>query len=298
MKNIKIITFLLVFILGLCSTKTAEADLRVEDFYPKAESLQLTANSALVWNLDTGQVLFSKDPTASRVPASLTKLVTAMVVLDSKTSLKKICTLRPDNEVGGARLAAKTGSKFTLNDALTASLVGSLNNTTNMVAGCIGLSKEQFTEKMNKKALSLGAVNSVFYEPTGMDPRNMVTAEDVSRIAKAAFTNGTIQKMSQKPTFTLCSLSNPKACYKVKNTDVLLLDKSIKVVGGKTGYLDEAMFNFTAVVKDKSGSLVGVVVLGSNTKANSFAETKRLAEYASQTKLWNQYSPQILAINN
>ncbi len=297
--KIKLVTICVSLLVSLSGFQgVAQASLRVEDFTSQLENLQLSAEAALAWNVDTGQILFSKGGSVPRVPASLTKLVTAMVVLDSNVPLKKKCKLVPENEVGGARLPAKIDTQYLLRDALTVSLVASLNNTTNMMAGCIGLNQAQFVERMNKKAHQLGAVHTLFYEPTGMDIRNVVTAEDMVKIADTAFKNPVIQRISQKQTFSFCSLGVKRYCFNLRNTNALLADKGFKVMGGKTGFLEESMFNFVSILKDKSGTKIGVVVLGSDTKANSFAEAKRLIEYASQKRLWNEFSPKILAVNN
>jgi serine-type D-Ala-D-Ala endopeptidase (penicillin-binding protein 7) len=254
-----------------------------------AQYEEFTAKSYIVLDAKTGEQLLAKDTEQLWVPASLTKLVTALVVLDAKPNLKKSIAMAKDDEVGGARIATRAGVKYTVSDLLHASLIASANNATNALSRSIGLSKEDFVARMNAKAKELGAASTVFYEPTGIDPRNMTTASDYARITKAAFSNPSISKIAKLQKYSFRSTNNRKYSHSIKSTNKLLGDAELGSVVGKTGYLDESRYNFVAEVNDRLGNDFIVVVLGSSNSAAQFQETKKLTLMGTLAKAF--FSP-------
>lgn len=254
---------------------TASANVTINDF--ATSHATVAAVSAVVIDQSTGEVLFSKNASESRVPASLTKLVTALVVLDTKPNMNKLCTMRPEDEVGGARINTYVGAQYKLGDLLNAALVASANNAASAVAHCIGIGDAQFVSKMNEKAQQFNATHTHFVEPTGMDPANATTAEDFARIANAALSTKKIQDIVRKKSITISTVGTlPKKTHYLKTTDLLLHDSAIRPLGGKTGYLDESLYNFVGSFKNPNGRFIITVVLGSPDKQQSFADTKSL----------------------
>jgi D-alanyl-D-alanine endopeptidase (penicillin-binding protein 7) len=240
----------------------------------------ISAKAALVLDANTGKILTSNNSAALWTPASLTKLVTAMVVFDTKPNLNKIVTMAASDEVGGARLATRAGTKYKLKDLLYDSLINSHNNTTAAVARSTGLSMDAFTARMDAKVVSLGARHSQFGDPTGMDVTNQITAEDMAVIAKAAFAYPQIRTIMQTSSYKFVAVNNKKMVHTARNTDKLLGESSFSVVAGKTGYLDESMYNFVAQLHRPSQDDLIVVVLGVKNGPSRFAETKALALWA------------------
>lgn len=261
--------------------------------------LGFSAEAYAVVDTSDGKVLVEKNKAEIWPPASLTKLVTAMVVLDAKPNLTKSFAIIKDDEVGGARLATKTGVKYKIKDLLYASLVASANNAVNALARSSGLSKEKFVEKMNLKAKELGATNTVFYEPSGINEKNHTTAEDYIKVTMAAYNYPLIADAASRENYRVVSTSNKKYVHNLKNTNKLLTDETLSVLG-KTGYLNESKFNFTSMISDKFGNKFAVVVLGSSSSKNQFMETKELAALAGLIKTFKTASSVVLGttVNN
>jgi D-alanyl-D-alanine carboxypeptidase len=164
-----------------------------------------------------------------------------------------------------------------VNDLFNASLIASANNATNALARSTGISRGEFVKLMNEKALSLGATNTLFVEPTGISENNFTTATDFVKIAKVAFENKLISGVSQKKDYKFSAVNNKKYVHKIKSTNQLLGSEDLIIKGGKTGYIDESQYNFVTRMQDKSGKDVIVLVLGSKDKQSEFLEAKKLA---------------------
>lgn len=264
-----------------------------------ADMAGISAQAYIVMDAKTGAILAAKNENLPRVPASLTKLLTALVVLDSKIKLTKTVAMTADDQIvgncgsGGACIKAKAGVKFTVDGLLRAALMPSANNAANALARSTGFKPGDFAARMNKKAESLGAINTHFNEPTGLDSDNITTAQDYAKIVAAAFQNPYLRKIAALQTFTLRSVNNSRYNQVIKNTDKLLGDKDIKILGAKTGYLDEAKYNFAAYAQYRGGDKLAIVVLGEDHLYSAFAETKLLASLAEEAKalaLMNQNS--------
>ena len=255
-----------------------------------AGALGMKSQAYILVDAKTGEVLVNQNETLVWPPASLTKLITALVVLDAKPNLNKLVTITAADQtaggckVGGACLPTKAGVKYKLKDLLYAALVSSYNNAANASSRSLGLTPEKFAERMNQKAAELGAVNTKFYEPTGMNPANHTTAADYAKIAKAAFSQPTILKMAQTQSYSFSASNNAKYRHTIKNTNKLLATSGLTMLAGKTGYLDESRYNFVSLAKDMDGKEVIVVVLGSPTYAEIFSDTKILAGLAREVR--------------
>jgi serine-type D-Ala-D-Ala endopeptidase (penicillin-binding protein 7) len=213
-----------------------------------------------------------------------------LVVLDTKPKLTKIFAISAIDQTlgacssGGACIKAKPGVKFTVDGLFHALLLPSANNAASALARSTGMSAGQFAAAMNKKAQSLGATSSHFNEPTGMDPANKITASDYAKIVTAAFESPYLRNISSVAKYTLRSTNNSKYNQVIKNTDKLLADSDIVVLGAKTGYLDEAMYNFGSLVKYSGGQELAIVVLGEDHLYTAFDETKQLIGLAQVAK--------------
>jgi D-alanyl-D-alanine carboxypeptidase len=286
MKKIKL--FLFIVSLFILMPFTSSALVMPQSGNKLADMAGISAQAYIVADADTGQILISKNPELAWTPASLTKLVTALVVLDTKPKLSKAVAITSQDQKlgacmsGGACIKAKAGVKFTVDGLFHAALMPSANNAANALARSTGLSKEQFSAKMNEKAASLGALGTHFNEPTGMDPSNVITAADYAKIIVAAFSNPYLRKISGLSKYTLRSTNNIRYNQTIKNTDKLLADLGIQILGAKTGYLDESKYNFAALIQEAGGRRLAVVVLGEDHLYTAFDETKLLAYLAKE----------------
>jgi len=278
MKKITIAAGMLILYLILPLTSFA---LQMPDMSDSGES-GIAAQAYVVINPSTGEVLAQKNPDAQWVPASLTKLVTALVFLDAKPNFNHVIVIQKSDQdlggcsQGGACLPTKPGVAYRLRDLFYASLIASDNNATMAVARSTGLPADQFVLLMNQKAQNLGARGTHFVEPAGMDPANVITASDYAKIAAAAFQNSLIQLTDAKSTYSFKSANNKKYFHTIKNTDKLLGDDRLTVIGAKTGFLDESKHNFSALIQDQLGNNLLVVLLGSATPASQFSDARQL----------------------
>ncbi|MFO0764494.1 MAG: serine hydrolase [Patescibacteria group bacterium] len=243
--------------------------------------------SAVIYVPSTNKTIYAFKPDKPHSAASLSKLVSALVFLDRNVSWTKAMKSIQADEVGGGRLRVNVGTRLTVRDWWNAAIGASVNNAMNVVARSTGLSNAVFVQRMNAKAKALGAVHSVFHEPTGMDEDNTTTASDMAKIAKAAFSSPDVRSASATKShqYTLATTGALRT-YNTTNVD-FIDDPSLWTVGAKTGFLYESMYNLVAELQpvDANGVRnpkkdVIVVVLGAPSKASSVESVKRMADWA------------------
>jgi D-alanyl-D-alanine carboxypeptidase len=180
-------------------------------------SPKISAKSAVVLNQSTGEVLFQSNGDVPRVPASLVKLTTVLVALDTVPDWNANCYLNSSDQVGGVRLTFSKGYTYKLSDLLKSALVPSFNDAAHALARCSGISMEQFIIRMNEKVKQLGAWNTSFVEPTGLSVKNTTTALDIARIANAAFSTEKIRDITSQKSVVVCSVKPTKKCHNFQN---------------------------------------------------------------------------------
>lgn len=295
MKRIILLLILIIFVFAFPGFSQAlQMPNNIDDL---AGNYDFSARSYLVLDKATGKILVSKEPELLWTPASLTKLVAVMALLDTNPKLSKIITMKKSDEVGGARLSTKAGITYSLKDLLYATLIASANNAANALVRGSGLSQSKFVEKMNQKAKDLGAKNTIFFEPSGISEKNKTTATDFAKIAKAAFENPLIASIAANPNYSFRAINNKRYVHNLKNTNKLLGDDAFGAIYGKTGYLEESMHNFAAKATDRDNNELLVVLFGSNTTASQFKETKNLFELGGLAKLFNNFKIAALGSN-
>lgn len=243
--------------------------------------------AAVIYVPSTNKTLYAFKPDKPHVAASLSKLVGALVFLDKKPAWTTTVKSIQADEVGGGRLRVDVGTKLSVRDWWNAAIGASVNNAMNVVARSTGYAPATFAQKMNAKAKALGATQSVFYEPTGMNEKNMTTASDMAKIAKAAFASPDIRLASAAKTHQYrLATTGALRSYNTTNGE-FIDDPSLWMVGAKTGFLYESMYNLAAElqpvnaagVRDPKKEVI-VVVLGSPTKQSSFDSVKKMAAWA------------------
>lgn len=261
-----------------------------------ADMFGINAESYVVMDAATGQILMNKNSDEQRIPASLTKLVTALVVLDTKPNLYRSVTMTAADQVagwctsGGVCVKSRSGVKFTVDGLFNATIILSANNAANALARSTGLSPAQFAARMNKKAQQIGATHSHFNEPTGLDSGNVITAEDYAHIVTAAFSNPYLSKIAGKQSYFLKSTNYASYNQTIQNHDKLLGSDNLQLLGAKTGYLDQSKYNFAALVQNKSQQRLAIVVLGENHLYTAYDETETLAMLADQAQALAMFS--------
>jgi len=276
--------FLIIFFLALAPFKTSAVPIVRADFISPSYS-SFSFVSAVVIDAESGKELFSYNADEKRPAASLTKLLGAMVVLDSVKNLNKNIWLYGSDRVGGQSLNVKIRAQFRTIDLLYASLMYSANNAANALYRATGLSQKNFIKKMNAKAAKLGAANSAFFDLSGIKKENVTTAADMAKIARAAFGYKKISEITSMQEKTITAVI-PRKNFYFKNTNKLVRDNdgSYVITGSKTGFLGENYVNLAVKIRTEKGNDVVVVVLGDKTLEEGFTNAKMLADWT-----WSNY---------
>ena len=162
--------------------------------------LPLAARSVILLDAKTGDVLYEKNPDEVEYPASTTKILTALLVIESGDLAKSVTIQPEDTRVEPSALDCKPGEQYSRKDLLFALLLKSANDVALALARDNAGSVEAFVEKMNRRARELGAVASHFTNPHGLhDPHHFTTARDLARIARVAMQNPLFREIVSTP---------------------------------------------------------------------------------------------------
>ena len=274
--------------------ETAQYELEMQQVYNKAVESntregwpagpQIFGESAIVIDMDTGTVLYEKGADETRYPASITKVLTALVAIENSTmdtpvtfSQASIDTLRP----GYAHIAMRPGETITMSDALHALLLASANEAGYAIGETVAGSHEKFVEMMNEKAKELGCTNSQFVNTNGMyDPNHYTTPRDMALIAMAAFKHEEFRQIEQVLQYTIPPTNlepEPRTFqqkHKMRRVGHRFYDE--RCVGGKTGYTDEASNTLITYMESEGRHLVCVDMC---SRKDIFPDTKAMCDY-------------------
>ena len=230
---------------------------------------------------NTGKVLYQKDADLRLPPASTTKVLTAILTLESSRKLKDMLTVsKADTRVPASKLYLRPGQTISIQDLLYALLLSSANDASLVLAEGVGGTVDRFAELMTNKAHDLGAVNSHFSNPHGLTaPDHYSTARDLAILFRYAMKNPTFREIVQT---RISSVSSSSVVRKkvvarrisVRNHNRLLWNFD-GAIGGKTGYTVAAQKCFVGAVQRNGVTLI-VSILGAR---DQWGDTKRLLEY-------------------
>ena len=248
----------------------------------------VTAASYQVLDAASGKVLAAKDSTTAKPIASLTKLVTAMVVLDAHPDVNKVVTYTKADATAYAYLRIKPNDTLTIKDLFYSMIVGSANNAATALSRTTGLTNPQFLAAMNAKVATWGLASTTFTDVSGLDPLNTSSAADMAVIASHAFHDYPLLRQASTVSAYTFFTRNTKISHTIKTTDKLLGAKNgLTITGGKTGFLDEAKYTYVLRVKNTKGAQVVVSLLGSSTSTTRFNEAASLATWALANYSWS-----------
>jgi len=255
---------------------------------PARIGIETSARAATVIDWRTGRALYRKDADTPYPIASITKLVTALVVLDAGVPLDDVVEVWSSDMRPGNIPYIVPGERVRVSDLMHASLVASANGATIALARSTGLDEDLFAEKMNRLASEMGMESAHFVEPTGLDAGNVASARDVAILIRHALENDTVREIVLKDSYTFTAESG--MYHSLRSTDALL-DSRISeppygFLGGKTGYLPEAGYCFGAAAHDGDGERVIAVVLGAPTKQARFDEVSALIYWTFDAYDW------------
>lgn len=245
----------------------------------KPNGPKLNLRSAILVNYENGEVLYAKNSEMTHPIASISKLVAAMVVLDNVKDFNVRQTVSKEDALKSSFSRLRPGHELTLRDLLYASLLISDNRATRALARATAGSLTSFVDLMNTKARSLGLEHTVFFDPTGLDERNVSTAHEVAIILHHAYSYPEIARITAlKKQVVNIKRGRKNYTLQLGNTN-RLLDAPYRVLAGKTGYIDSARYCLATMVQDGGGHKLTLVVLGAPGGSTRFREARKLATW-------------------
>ena len=244
--------------------------------------LALYSSSALVIDQNTGNTLLQKQPDTVVPIASISKLMTAMVVLDAKLDMQEIIGIGDEEIDGlkGTRSRLPVGTTMTRETAMLLALMSSENRAAHALGRHYPGGLAAFAAAMNRKARSLGMLNSRFEEPTGLSSNNVSTAHDLARMVAAAARYPEIRGFS---TTAEAKIELNGRITEFHNTNALVRGDTWEIGVSKTGYISEAgrCLVMQARVADKPVVIVLLDSVGKMTRVGDANRIKRWMESAS-----------------
>jgi len=237
---------------------------------------EITASAAILMDASTGQIFYAKNVDQKRSPASLTKIMTAILALEYG-NLDDVVTVssRAADIYDGSIIHLHTGDKLTLSNLLKAALIMSANDSTVAIAEHIGGTEEKFIEMMNAKAIVLGALNTRFANTNGYtNPNHYSTAHDLALITKYALNNHQFAQFVGTREAVVEWYNRPRK-EAIRNTNRLLHAGYARVDGVKTGSTASAGNCLIASAKQFDLRLITVVL----QSGDRYTDTVKLLDY-------------------
>lgn len=261
-----------------------------ERINPDNVGVKVSAERYVAIDINSGKILLQNDVEVAQPIASITKLMTAMVILEQDPNWDQVVEMKKVDETYGAFAHIYRGEEVLFEHLWQAALVTSDNNSIMAMIRALGLSRAEFVGLMNEKADELEMHSSNFADPTGLSENNQATALDVSRLLYNAMNQEKIQESVLQGKYSFRILNNNKK-RTVYNTDILIdsfLNKKkygYELVGGKTGYLPEAGYCLGVKISHE-GNPVAIIVLNSETIETRFQDVKVIADWVFNNYSW------------
>lgn len=250
--------------------------------WPKGPAVN--GESAIVMDMNTGAIVYGKGIDEPCYPASITKVLTALVAIEN-SSLTDPVTITQESvdclRSGYAHIAMKPGEVITMEDALHALLLASANEVAYAIGETVGGTHENFIKMMNDKARELGCKNSNFVNTNGIFEEDHYTSvRDMALIARAAFAHQELLDVCQTLQYTIppTNLEEEQRVFQQKHK-MLLQGKyhDDRCIAGKTGYTEKAHNTLITVAEEENESYVCVIM---KSRRDTFADTKKIIDYA------------------
>ncbi len=252
---------------------------------PSAPSI--SSRSAFVIELNSGEVIFAKNENEDRYPASITKVMTALVVIENCDLEEEVTFSKAsvtDIEDGGHNWSFKEGEVLTVEQCLYGLMLNSVNECAYALAEHVGGSIEGFAAMMNEKAAELGCTNTHFVNPHGLnDPEHITTAHDMGLIFWAALENETFYTIDSTVSYKIPpTQKNPDGYSFTMHHKMMLKDSGYyneTVKAGKTGYTSLAKHTLVTYAQSGDARLAVICMKEGTDGATIYEDTKKLINY-------------------
>ena len=282
--------FFLLLSISFSSLSDNQRDYSNSKFAKYKSDPKVRSAKAMVVNQNNGKVIYQKNAYSEASIASLTKLMTAMVILDSKIDLKKKIkiTKHDIDRLKGTGSRIPIGTSVTGYDLLKISLMSSDNRAASALSRAYPSGKKGFIKAMNIKALKLGMHNSKFADPTGLNKRNKSTARDLVRMVEAAYQYPEIRKITttSQETFRIGKRKNEIGFV---NTNRLVRKGTWDIGLSKTGFTRDAgrCLVMQAMISNEP---VIMIFLNSYGTLTRFADAQRVKRWIKKESIINKIS--------
>ncbi|OLF36454.1 MULTISPECIES: serine hydrolase [unclassified Psychrobacter] len=237
------------------------------------------SRSVAVIDAETGESIYEKDADIARPMASITKVMTAMVVLDAGLDMREEITLDPEDFVGPKRASSrlKSGDRMNRAELLLMSLMKSENPAAKSLARNYPGGYNAFIRAMNRKAQELGMTTAFFGDPTGLDKRNVASSNDLVKMVRAAGNYDVIRRFSTTKSydFFVANYSSGNRTYKANNTSSLVRSGNYPIGISKTGFINEAGRCVVMETRVNNRPAI-IVILGANSSATRWGDAKNI----------------------
>lgn len=304
-KKVIYLIFLIIFIISLIfpnfalaeniTTNELKVQEKPENGEVKVEQKEdifsgITAPNLILAETNTGRIIYERNADERIYPASLTKLMTAILVVEN-CELDEIVTVSENAVIsvpsGYVNANLQVGEELTVEDLLYVMLIPSANDAANALAEHVGGNIESFSTMMNSRAKELGCTGSNFTNPSGLhQEEHYTTTKDLFLISQNVISNNLIKKILGTTTYTLPSTNKYTATQRTFTTTNYMIRKSLTkyycdyCIGAKTGYTGEAK-NCVVEFANKDGIKLTAIVMGENAKVKGqkFLDAKEMFEY-------------------
>jgi D-alanyl-D-alanine endopeptidase (penicillin-binding protein 7) len=242
----------------------------------------VSAQAAIVWDRTTGTVVYGKNTRAVMPIASITKLMTALVVLESKQSMRQIITITKADvdriKNSGSRLPV--GTRLSRENLLRLALMSSENRAASALGRNYRGGNKAFVREMNRKARELDMRDTRFVEPTGLSSRNVSSARDLVKLTRAASRHKKIRLYSTNKSY---AIKAGIRAVRYTNSNRLITRKGWDLDLQKTGYISEAGRCMVMQIVIKGRRMV-IVLLKSRNKYSRLADALRMRQWAESRR--------------
>ena len=266
--------------------KPAARATKVSADFTKTGEPNVMSHAVMVYDQTTGQPLFSKNADSALPIASITKLMTSMVVLDAMQQMDETITIDRDDidTLKGSHSRLPVGTPFHRDDLMRLALMASDNRAAAALGRTYPGSTPAMVEAMNAKARTLGLENTRFVDPTGLAPGNVASPADLARMVDAASKYERIREYTTTPALNV-TLPNAKRSIGFQNTNALVRSGGSWDIGlSKTGYINEAGKCLVMQAMIASRPVV-IVLLDSWGKLTRIGDANRIKKWIEKTQV-------------
>ncbi len=240
----------------------------------------LRAAAAIIYDPETNQILWEENSQSQRSIASITKVMTATVFLESNPDLSQPVTVARTDVFQASTTHLHANDKVTADDLLHLLLIASDNAAARALARVSPQGSEGFVRRMNEKAAELGLENTHYADPSGLLSENVSSAYDMARLITLASQDDRISSVMRTSEYTVYTAAHRPIVF--HSTNHLLGRADVDVRAGKTGFISKAGYCLATLLRlPDNGPQVAVVVLGARSNAGRFMESRNLFNWVS-----------------